>query len=124
MPLPNRRTAARMESVNKHLGTRICVAGATLSQCPQHFSRPVGSLILKGKTEAIEAFEPITEERSHTEFIKKYVEAFEHLVNEDPQSEKLFADLKSEYPDDPLVNLHYNRILSGVVSATIVMSEK
>ena len=117
-------TAARMESVNKHLGTVICIAGTTASQCPNHFFRPVGGLVLKGKTEAIEAFEPITEEQAGTPFMVKYNEAFEKLASEDPQAEELFAKLKEDYPEDPLVNLHYNRIVAGTLSSTIVLAEK
>ena len=117
-------TAARLESVNKHLGTRICVSGETASQCPGYFFRPVGSLILKGKTEAIEAFEPITREQSESMFMKKYMEAIEHLVKEDPKSAELFDVLKARYPNDPLVDLHYNRIMAGTLSATIVLAEK
>jgi adenylate cyclase len=42
-------TAARLESVNRHLGTRICVSEATLSGCPGAAARPVGLLVMKGK---------------------------------------------------------------------------
>jgi adenylate cyclase len=117
-------TAARMESVNKHLGTRICISGTTAAQCPNHFFRPIGALVLKGKTEAIEAFEPITEEEAGTPFIAEYNGAFEYLARGDAKAENLFAKLKADYPEDPLVNLHYNRITTGVMSSTIVLAEK
>jgi len=117
-------TAARMESVNKHLGTQICVAGTTVAQCPNHFFRPVGALVLKGKTEAIDAFEPITREEAKTPFIKRYIEAFECLARGDATARELFGQLKADFPDDPLVNLHYDRIAQGIVSTTIVLSEK
>lgn len=54
-------TAARLESVNKHLGTRICVSANTLAGVPQAQVRPVGELVLKGKTLALEVFEPLTD---------------------------------------------------------------
>jgi adenylate cyclase len=117
-------TAARMESVNKHLGTQICISGSTASQCPNHFFRPIAALVLKGKTEAIDALEPITEEQAGTPWILRYNEAFEKLANGDPEAEELFAKLLADYPDDPLVNLHYNRIMEGTVSSTIVLAEK
>ena len=117
-------TAARMEGVNKHLGTQICIAGTTAAQCPNHFFRPVGALILKGKTEPIEAFEPITEEQAGTPLMVRYNEAFDYLARGDAKTEKMFAALKADYPDDPLVNLHYDRILAGIVSSTIVLAEK
>ena len=117
-------TAARMESVNKHLGTVICIAGTTAAQCPNHFFRPVGGLVLKGKTEAIEAFEPITEEQASTPLMVRYNEAFEQLAAGETQAARLFKKLKDDYPDDPLVNLHYHRIEAGTLSATIVLAEK
>jgi hypothetical protein len=117
-------TAARLEGVNKHLGTQICISGTTAAQCPNHFFRPIGALILKGKTEAIEAFEPMTEEESKSPLTKRYLEAFELLMRADPKAEELFASLKADYPDDALVTLHYDRITSGILSSTIVLAEK
>lgn len=117
-------TAARMESVNKHLGTQICIAGTTAAQCPNHHFRPVGALVLKGKTESIEAFEPIKESAVRTPLIVRYNEAFELLSLEDSRAVGLFEKLKADYPKDPLVNLHYERIISGILSSTIVLTEK
>ena len=117
-------TAARMESVNKHLGTQICISGTTTAQCTNHHFRHIGALVLKGKTEAIEAFEPITAEEAASPLVTQYNEAFELLQHEDPQAGKQFARLREEYPDDPLVKLHYDRITAGTVSTTIVLAEK
>jgi len=117
-------TAARMESVNKHLGTQICIAGTTAAQCPNHFFRPIGALVLKGKTEAIEAFVPISEEASKSSLMVRYREAFASLQSEDPCCKVQFAELVKDYPDDPLVNLHFSRISAGIISSTIVLSEK
>jgi adenylate cyclase len=116
--------AARMESVNKQLGTRICIAGATVEQCPDHFFRPIGALVLKGKTEAIDAFEPISEEEARSPLMVRYSDAFEHLASGDESAAALFASLKADFPVDPLVNLHYHRIMSGIVSSTLVLTEK
>ncbi len=117
-------TASRMESVNKHLGTQICIAGTTAAQCPNHYFRPIGALVLKGKTEAIEAFEPISENIAETPLMVRYREAFELLSREDSRARELFAELKQDFPKDPLVNLHYARITAGIMSSTIVLAEK
>ncbi len=116
--------AARMESVNKHLGTQICIAGTTVAQCPNHHFRPIGALVLKGKTEAIEAFEPISPEEAEKPFIRRYNEAFNCLAEGDAAAAGLFEQLKADFPEDPLVNLHHERISAGVMSATIVLAEK
>lgn len=117
-------TAARMESVNKHLGTQICIAGTTAAQCPNHFFRPIGALVLKGKTEAIEAFEPISEQAAASPLMKRYREAFELLSRDDPAASGMFEKLMADFPRDPLVNLHYERITAGILSTTIVLAEK
>jgi adenylate cyclase len=117
-------TAARMESVNKHLGTKICIAGTTVAQCPNHHFRPIGALVLKGKTEAIEAFEPIPQSAINSPHTVQYIEAFKHLANGDAVAKDLFGALIKQYPQDALVNLHYQRILAGKLSATIVLTEK
>ncbi|MFM2261844.1 MAG: hypothetical protein RI959_520, partial [Pseudomonadota bacterium] len=52
-------TAARLESVNKHLGTRICVSQAILDGCEGALARPVGKLVLKGKSQALQVLEPL-----------------------------------------------------------------
>jgi adenylate cyclase len=117
-------TAARLEGVNKHLGTLICISGSTVAQCPDHFFRPVGALVLKGKTESIDAFEPVTEEENKSEWVRRYNEAFEHLAREADDVADVFTTLKEDYPGDPLVNLHYQRIMAGTVSSTIVLAEK
>jgi adenylate cyclase len=117
-------TAARMESVNKHLGTKICIAGTTAAQCPNHYFRPIGALILKGKTEAIEAFEPITKEAADTPLMVRYRAAFDLLSAEDGGAKEAFAQLIADFPEDPLVQLHYGRIMDGIISSTIVLAEK
>ena len=62
--------------------------------------------------------------RVQSPLTKRYLEAFELLTLADPKAEELFASLQADYPDDALVNLHYDRITSGILSSTIVLAEK
>lgn len=117
-------TAARMESVNKHLGTRVCVSGTTVAQCPGRLFRPIGSLLLKGKAQATDAYEPLTRDNHDSARVTGYLDAFEGLKNGDGNAESLFDDLKSRYPADPLVDLHRDRIKRGELSTSIVLAEK
>lgn len=118
-------TAARLESVNKHLGTRMCVSEAILADCPEARVRPVGRLVLKGKTQALAVFEPVNEALA-----KKYAppddysSAFSALRNDGPDASDRFQKLAEAYPDDPLVTLHQRRLLAGEHGDLIVMSEK
>ena len=117
-------TAARMESVNKHLGTRVCISGFTVAGCPDFIGRPVGTLVLKGKTKGIEAFEPLTRAEAESPAVAAYLAAFELLKREDPGANSAFAALAENYPDDPLAALHLKRLRSGENGTTIVMTEK
>ena len=56
-------TAARLEAANKQLGTRICVSGSVVERIPDFRGRPVGNVILRGRREALPAYEPLTPER-------------------------------------------------------------
>jgi adenylate cyclase len=51
-------TAARLEQANKRLDTQILIGGGTYRHLDSRFLlRPVGNLMLAGKTEAVESFE-------------------------------------------------------------------
>ena len=117
-------TAARMESVNKHLGTLVCISGTTVAQSHGFHFRPIGGLVLKGKTESIDAFEPITAEEADTELAQRYQHAFDLLDAGDERARDEFRHLREDFPDDPLVTLHGDRIEAGILSTTIVLDEK
>ena len=104
-------TAARLESVNKHLGTRVCVSEVTLAACQGIQTRPIGRLVLKGKTQALAVHEPLTAETPDTYApLDGYCAAYRAMADGQPDSPILFADLHSRYPDDPLVRLHHERL--------------
>jgi adenylate cyclase len=117
-------TAARLESVNKHLGTRICISEAILADNPQVPARPVGRLVLKGKAQALAVFEPVTQEDLERAPLEDYRAAFEALQREEPQADALFAKLAQDWPQDPLVQLHHQRLSSGERGDLIVMGAK
>lgn len=124
-------TAARLESVNKHLGTRFCVSEVTLADCHGVSVRPVGRLVLKGKSHALKVYEPLTDETPggyapQTE----YEAAYEAMAQGDAIAVDRFAQLATLYPEDPLVRLHHER-LQGMepvavaeLADRIVMDEK
>ncbi len=117
-------TAARLESVNKHLGTRICVSATAAEKCNGIVFRPVGRLVLKGKTEAIEALEPLSEAEAASAKTAEYSEAYRLMESSSPEAARAFDDLAKDYPDDPLIAFHARRLESGQTGHTIVMTEK
>lgn len=58
--------AARLESVNKILKTRICVSADTVEQIPDFSGRSVGILRLKGKRDGVHVFEPLSPEAAES----------------------------------------------------------
>ncbi len=117
-------TAARLESVNKHLGTTICVSGFTASRCPDMHFRPIGVLVLKGKTEGLQTFEPLSPEAAASANTAAYLEAFELMKNHDPAARQAFENLVEEYPHDKLAAYHGKRLGAGEQGVTIVLEAK
>ncbi|MDJ0778449.1 MAG: response regulator [Gammaproteobacteria bacterium] len=106
-------TAARLENANKLLGTRICISGATVEQIDDFIGRPVGSLLLKGKKQAIEAFEPVAGEPDQLEAREAYLAAFDKMLAGDADAVQAFAAYVSAHGDDPLATFHLKRLLAG-----------
>jgi class 3 adenylate cyclase/CHASE2 domain-containing sensor protein len=117
-------TAARLESVNKQLGTRVCISGATIERCAGGSYRPVGELVLKGKSESVAAYEPVRDgDKTHCG-IDAYVAAYRMLSAEDPRTEAAFRALAERYPEDPLVAFHLGRLAAGESGSVVVLKEK
>jgi adenylate cyclase len=114
-------TAARLEGVNKQLGTRICVSVNVAEGADNFRGRPVGDLMLRGKTRALRAFEPLTAEAYAEPATVQYLEAFAKLEAEDPAAVGAFAALMGQRPGDHLVSYHLKRLLNGE-TGTLVAS--
>lgn len=118
-------TAARLESVNKHLGTRICVSEATLSACANVPARPVGRLVLMGKQVALQVFEPLPDPLPPGYApTALYQAAFEAVRDGDAQARERFDRLRERYPGDPLVALYCARLAENDLGDRIVLSAK
>lgn len=118
-------TAARLESVNKHLGTRVCVSGYTAALCPADMVfRPVGVLYLKGKTKGVEAFEPVAPGSPEAATLDAWKKVYAALGEEDASAAEAVARLAVENPDDPVFALHARRIADGDGGIHIRLSEK
>ena len=112
---------ARLETANKQLGTRICVS-ANLAEKVQEFrGRPVGDLVLRGKSEALRVFEPLSCEQCESDATDSYVHAFAKLEATDSSTMASFAAHVGKYPDDPLAGFHLKRLLNGATGTRIVM---
>lgn len=117
-------TAARLESANRHVGTRVLVSGATVAGCAEVAVRPVGALLLKGKTKSVEAFEPLAASASDPAAAERYRAAHARLASGAPDVLDSFEALATANPDDPLVAFHVRRLRVGETGTTIVLAGK
>jgi adenylate cyclase len=113
--------AARLEAANKQLGTRICVSAILAAKVKDFRGRPVGDLILRGRTEALRAFEPLRVEQYEDLSTKSYLEAFAKLEASDPGAITAFAAHVGKHADDQLASFHLKRLLNGTTGTRIVM---
>jgi adenylate cyclase len=113
--------AARLEEANKQLGTRICVSATLAEKVPKFFGRPVGDLILRGKTEALRVFEPLRPEQADDSATASYLNAFAKLKACDPGALAAFAAHVGKQPSDQLASFHLKRLLNGDTGVQMVM---
>jgi adenylate cyclase len=113
--------AARLESANKQLGTRICVSGALAAKVDDFKGRPVGDLVLRGKTEPLKTFEPLREAQFASPATASYLDAFAKLEAGDPQAMAAFAAHVGSQPNDQLASFHLKRLLNGQTGTRIAM---
>ena len=113
--------AARLEAANKQLGTRICVSGSVVERIPGFRGRPVGHVMLRGRHEALPAFEPLSTERHTDELTIAYIEAYTRAEACDPIALSAFAALLGRDSADGLVSFHLKRLLTGATGVAVAL---
>ena len=113
--------AARLEDANKQLGTRICVSAILAAKAKDFRGRLVGDLMLRGRTEALRAFEPLRVEEFGAPATQSYLEAFAKLEASDPGAMAAFAAHVGKHADDQLASFHLKRLLNGATGTRIIM---
>lgn len=122
-------TAARLESVNKHLGTRMCVSQAVLDGCVGIPARAVGRMLLKGKSQPLQVYAPAaTLNTAACAPLADYAAAMalvqSGLAHDVIAARAAFEQLAGRYPSDPLVALHLQRLCQGATDDLMVMADK
>ena len=113
--------AARLEAANKQLGTRICVSAIAAAKVKDFRGRPVGDLLLRGRSEALRAFEPLRVEQYEEPSTKSYLDAFAKLEAGDPGAMAAFAGHVGKHADDQLASFHLKRLLNGATGTRIAL---
>jgi adenylate cyclase len=117
-------TAARLESVNKHIGTRICISDSVREKSSGVTFRPIGCLILKGMTRKINAFEPVQLNDPKLADYDQYLEVYRKIEAKEADALATLQNLYRDFSSDPLVSFHLSRLQSGETGTTIVMMDK
>jgi len=79
----------------------------------------VGTLMLKGKTQATRCYEPLTPAEAESPAVVAYLQAFALLEARDPKARQAFAALVGLHGEDPLALFHLGRLLGGETGAEI-----
>jgi len=105
--------AARLEGANKFLGTRICISATVAAGTENFKGRPVGDLMLRGRSEPLRAYEPLPEAAFKGPATTQYSQAFAKLEAGDAAAMPAFAALVGLHADDALAGFHLRRLLNG-----------
>lgn len=111
--------AARLENLNRHIGTELCVSETIRDANPDAPMRPVGNVVLKGRQQPIRLYEPCDTERDFA-----YEAAYELMAGGDETAREAFERLHAQRPADNLVRFHLERLRTGMGGELIVMTEK
>jgi adenylate cyclase len=112
-------TVARLEAANKLLGTRICVSDAIAKGVTAFCGRPIGQLMLRGRSRPLSAFEPLSDVEFGRAETTEYLRAYSKLESEDPSAMPAFAALVAADATDSLSGYHLKRLLNGATGAKI-----
>jgi class 3 adenylate cyclase len=105
--------AARLEAANKLLGTRICVSSSVVDNPKTFHGRPIGDLVLRGRSEPLRAYEPLSSVSFDQEAATRYGDAFARLEANDPTAVAAFAAIVGQNSGDALASFHLKRLLNG-----------
>jgi len=113
--------AARLETANKQLGTRICVSDSVRQRIAEFQGRPVGCVTLRGRREALIAHEPLTVERHADPLTSEYCAAYAKAEACDATALSAFAALLGRDSNDGLVSFHLKRLLAGATGIAMAL---
>ncbi|MFM8800730.1 MAG: adenylate/guanylate cyclase domain-containing protein, partial [Tagaea sp.] len=117
-------TAARLEGLNKYFGTRILVTQQTKDFCSDIPFRKVGGVIVKGKTEPIHVYEPLSPARANDAQTASYNAAYDLMREKSPEALAAFEKHCADFPDDSLAQYHVERLRKGEQGDVFAMAEK
>jgi len=118
-------TASRIEGLNKFFGTTICFSEALIAAAGFGDVRPLGRCVMKGKTEPLGVFEPMSEVWRTSAPGQTYMEAYRLMAQgHATEALELFEQLEADQPEDGCIAFHAARLRAGETSDVVILEEK
>jgi adenylate cyclase len=83
--------------------------------------RPVGNVLLRGRSEPLAAYEPMTAERHCHVLTAEYLAAYSRMEACDATALPAFAALLGRDSSDGLVGFHLKRLLAGASGIMVAL---
>jgi adenylate cyclase len=107
--------AARLEAANKDLGSAICVGPAAAARCDGAVFRPLGTIAVRGRDDALMVFEPWPKDATPP-WRARYLEAFDAIDRDRDRAAALFDALAAERPNDAVPRVMAQRLRAGTAA--------
>jgi adenylate cyclase len=109
-------SAARLEAMNKELGSAICVGPTAAGYCDPSTLRPLGTVALRGLEAPIAVFEPWPAEAA-PEWRARYLAAAACMGTDPVRAAEMFEMLAVEAPSDPVPSYLARRLRGQATDA-------
>lgn len=117
-------TASRLEGANTLFNTHLLASGQTVRGAGDSLCRPVGRLVLKGRTAAVEVYEVLSEAEADGGWLESYGHAYDAVERNPAEARAEFSALAKSRPGDMVIRFHLDRLDRGVGSVVVEMIEK
>jgi class 3 adenylate cyclase len=117
-------TASRLEGLNKFFHTAICISDVVRAAAEDADARPVGDIVLKGRTQPLAVDELLAAGGAADPYVVEYCAAYALLRAGDPAAVPRLQALAAARPDDGVVAFHLSRAVEGTIGTVIRMDEK
>ncbi|MBV8412795.1 MAG: HAMP domain-containing protein [Alphaproteobacteria bacterium] len=117
-------TGSRLEGANRLFGTRILVSGETVRLAGEAQCRPLGQLVLKGRSGALEVFELLPPGEQGAAWVEDYRQAYAAIESNSAKASAELRRLALVRPDDGVIRFHLERLSRGASSTVVELTEK
>lgn len=118
-------TASRLEALNKHFGTHLCVSADALTDAYRDRARPLGRIVLKGRSQTTEVYEVLTKEATQDPRVAQYRKAYALLdAGKVVEARYAFSTIAAAWPQDGPTAVHLERLAEGERDTVIRMTKK